>query len=67
MYPGYWKETFTPLYLELLRGMKAMLEKQGMLRKEDKERIEGLEKKLVILMEGGYVGAMRIRKLDTEP
>jgi len=28
MYPGYWKEAFMPLYLELLRGMKVMLEKE---------------------------------------
>jgi len=65
--PGYWQEAFTPLYLELLRGMKAMLEKQGMLSKEDKERIEDIEKKLATLIKGGYVGAMRVRKFDAEP
>ena len=61
-YPGYWREAFVPLYLELLRGMRAMLEKQGMLSEEEEERIEGIEEKLEILINGGYVGTMRVRK-----
>ena len=61
MYPGYWKEAFTPLYLELLRGMKMMLEKEKMLTRDDKERIESLEEKLQKLVEGGYVGVPRTR------
>jgi len=61
MYPGYWKEVFTPLYLELLHGMKTMLEKEKMLTKDDKERIESLEDKLRKLLEGGYVGSPRAR------
>jgi len=61
MYPGYWKEVFTPLYLELLRGMKVMLEKEKMLTKDDKERIESLEENLRKLVEGGHVGSPRTR------
>ena len=61
MYPGYWKEAFVPLYLELLRGMKIMLEKEKMLTRDDRERIETLEEKLQKLVEGGYVGAPRTR------
>ena len=61
MYPGYWKEAFVPLYLELLKGMKIMLEKEKMLTGDDRERIEGLEEKLQRLVEGGYVGAPRTR------
>ncbi len=61
MYPGYWKEAFAPLYLELLRGMKMMLEKEKMLTRDDKERIESLEEKLQKLVEGSYVGVPRTR------
>ena len=61
MYPGYWQEAFTPLYLELLRGMRVMLEKEKMLTKDDKERIENLEEKVRKLIEGGYVGTPRTR------
>jgi len=58
---GFWKEAFTPLYLEVLRGTKKMLEKQNMLSEDDKKRIEDLEKKLQTLIEGGYVGVPRAR------
>jgi len=61
MYPGYWKEAFSPLYLELLRGMKVMLEKEKILTQDDKERIESLEEKLRKLIEGDYVGVPRTR------
>jgi len=33
-----------------------------MLSEEEKERIESIEKKLEILINGGYVGTMRVRK-----
>ena len=61
MYPGYWMEAFTPLYLELLVGLKKILEKEGMLTEEDRGRIKDLEEKLEILMKGGYVGVPRTR------
>jgi len=59
MQPGYWLEAFTPLYLELLRGLKKILAKEGMLSEEEKKRIEDLEKKVEILIKGGYVGMPR--------
>jgi len=62
MYPGYWKETFTPVYLEVLRGVKKILENQKTLSEDDKKRMEDLEKKLQTLIEGGYVGTPRARK-----
>jgi len=61
MYPGYWQEAFTPLYLELLRAVKKILEKEGMLSEEERGRIEDLEKKLETLMKGGYVGVPKTR------
>jgi hypothetical protein len=61
MYPGYWQEAFTPLYLELLKGMKKILEKEGMLSEEEMKRIGDLEEKLEKLIKGGYVGAPKTR------
>lgn len=58
---GFWKEAFTPLYLEVLKGMKKMLEKQNMLSEDEKKRMEDLEQKLQTLIEGGYVGIPRAR------
>jgi len=58
---GFWKEAFTPLYLEVLRGMKKMLEKQNMLSEDEKKRMEDLEQKLQTLIKGGYVGTPRAR------
>ena len=61
MLPGYWKEAFTPAYLEILSLSKRLLEAQNLLTEEDKTRIEDLEKKLLTLMEGGIVGKPRSR------
>ena len=64
--PGYWAEAFTPLYLELLIGVKKILEKDGMLGEEEKRRIGELEKKLEILIKGGYLGRPRTKvKLES--
>jgi hypothetical protein len=62
MFPGYWKEAFTPVYLEVLRGIKKVLENQNTLSEDDKKRIEDLEQKLQTLIEGGYIGSPRARK-----
>jgi len=48
--------SFTPLYLELLGGVKKILEKKGMLSDEERGKIRDLEKKLEVLMRGGFVG-----------
>lgn len=66
--PYYYKiipgkeEVFVPLYLELLVQMKRLAEAQGILSQEEISRIEDLERKLQILIDGGYVGSPR-RKL----
>ncbi len=59
MQPGYWKEVFTPLYLELLVQSERMLEAQGLLSETDRGRMEDLQKKLRTLIEGGYIGTPR--------
>jgi hypothetical protein len=61
MYPGYWQEAFTPLYLELLKGLKKILEKEGMLSEEERRSMRDLEKKLETLIKGGYVGVPKTR------
>jgi hypothetical protein len=57
--PGYWREAFAPLYLELLLQQKKMMQVQGLLSDEDKARIEDLEKKLQLLISGGMAGTPR--------
>ena len=59
--PGYWQEAFTPLYLELLKGIKKILEKDGMLSDEERRRITELEDKLETLLKGGYVGTPKTK------
>ena len=60
--PGYWKDAAFPVYLKTLRLVRALSEKANLLTEEEAE-IDELEKKLKILLEGGYVGAPR-RKLN---
>ena len=57
--PGYWKEVFGPLYLELLSQARQLLEEKALLQEEDRDRIEMLEQKLRILNEGGIIGVPR--------
>jgi hypothetical protein len=59
--PGFWKEVFAPLYLELLTQLERLAEAQTLLTGEDKSRIEALEHKLQILTKGGYVGIPRTK------
>jgi len=61
--PGYWKEAAFPAYLETLRLVKALSEREGLLTPDDREKIEQLERKFEILIGGGYVGTPR-RKLN---
>jgi hypothetical protein len=59
--PGFWQDAFAPLYLELLRGMAKMLDKQELLTAEEREQIKQIEKKLETLIQGGYVGTPKTR------
>lgn len=61
--PGYWKDAAFPVYLKTLRLVRALSKKANLLTEEEEAEIDELEKKLKILLEGGYVGAPR-RKLD---
>lgn len=57
--PGYWTEVYTPLYMELLAQLRKLLEAQNLLTDEDRSRIDSLERKLKVLVEGGFVGSPR--------
>jgi len=46
MYPGYWQEAFTPLYLELLKGLKKILEKEEMLSEDEGKSVKIWRKNL---------------------
>jgi len=65
--PYYYKlipgkeEVYAPLYLELLVQMKRLAKMQGLMSPEEISRIEDLERKLQILIDGGYVGNPRRR------
>ena len=65
--PYYYKlipgkeEVYAPLYLELLVQLKRLAKVQGLMSPEEISRIEDLERKLQILIDGGYVGNPRRR------
>lgn len=57
--PGFWKEVFTPLYLEILVQLRKLSEAEGLLSDDEKARIEEIEKKMRTLIDGGFVGTPR--------
>lgn len=59
--PGYWKEAFVPLFLELLVQIKQLSAAQNLLDGDRKSRIEDIERKLQVLIDGGYLGAPRTK------
>ena len=54
--PGVGLEVLGPLYLELLSELKMLLASQNLLDLEREKRVEDLERKLQILIDGGSVG-----------
>jgi len=57
--PGYWKDVFAPTFMELLRQNRTLLTSRNLLSADDQKRISDLEKKLQVLILGGYVGEPR--------
>jgi hypothetical protein len=57
--PGWQKEVWFPVYLELLVQLRRLLESQNLLSEEDEARIKSLEYKMQKLVEGGMVGSPR--------
>jgi len=54
--PEYWQEAVAPLYIELLRGVEKILDRDNMLDNEDKRRIQELETKLQALIDSRKTG-----------
>ena len=57
--PGFWREVLAPTFLELLRQNRTILATNKLLSREDEEKISELERRLAILISGGYVGRPR--------
>lgn len=57
--PGYNRDVWGPLYLELLTMIRRLSESNKLVSAEEKTRLDELERKLKILNEGGYVGQPR--------
>lgn len=59
--PGFQKEAFAPVYLEILILLQRLADREGLLASEDKSRIDELVEKMRRLLKGGYVGTPRSR------
>lgn len=63
--PGYLREAFAPLYLEVLRILKELAIRENILTQEEERKIQDLESKMTVLIQGGYVGTPRRRRFAT--
>ena len=59
--PGYWREALAPTLLELLKQNRKILASNKSLSPEDEQTISELERKLSVLVSGGYVGRPKRR------
>jgi len=59
--PGHAREVFTPSNLLVLNLISRLMDSKGLLTEEDKAKIAELERKLKILIDGGYVGTPRTK------
>jgi len=61
--PGMAKEVSTPTTLMELRILRRLAETNGLLKDSERAQLDDLERKLLTLLEGGYVGVPK-RKLN---
>ena len=54
--PDDWQEAVAPLYIELLRGVEKILDRDDMLDNDDKRRIQEIEAKLQALIDSRKTG-----------
>jgi len=59
--PGYWSEVMFPILGELLSNTAQLLDKQGLVDASRKAKLEELQKKLEVLLHGGFVGRPRLK------
>jgi len=57
--PGYLKEAWVPVLLVELRLLRKLSESSGLLTDLERAEIEELDKKVVLLIRGGYLGNPR--------
>jgi hypothetical protein len=57
--PGMSKEVMTPSTLMMLKMLRKIAETNGLLSDSEKAEMDDLEKKLLTLLDGGYVGLPR--------
>ena len=57
--PGYMKEAWVPVMLAQLRLLRRLSEANGLLTDSEKSEVDELDKKMVTLIKGGYVGSPR--------
>ena len=57
--PGWQREAFGPVYVELLVELSRLLDAHKLLTDEDRHRIETIRRKLEVLVNGGIVGKPR--------
>jgi hypothetical protein len=57
--PGFTREVYAPMFLELLVQLAKLLDTQRLLTPEEKTRIETIARKLQTLIDGGVVGTPR--------
>jgi len=57
--PGYWREAWFPVMLAQLRLLGKLSEAKGLLTDSEKIELEELDRKMVTLVKGGYVGSPR--------
>ena len=59
--PGKEKEVQFPIFLESILLLQRMAQTQNLLTQDDRDRLESLERKVRLLVEGGLVGTPRKR------
>ncbi len=59
--PGWQKDVYAPLYLEVLRLVRRLSERDRLLTEEENARILEIEKKMETLIAGGYIGKPRTK------
>ena len=57
--PGYAREASFPVMLSMLRLLRRLSEANGLMTDSEKIELDELDKKMVILVRGGYVGSPR--------
>jgi hypothetical protein len=64
--PGKEAEAFAPLYIEILTLLSRLLKAQNLLDSQEQSKIDELERRLRLLLDGGYVGSPRVKMYEAQ-